>query len=40
MSKLNTEVYGKTIGIEGRNGFEFYRHVVKAVDEIQEIPSS
>ena len=29
-------MHGKTIGIEGRNGFELYRQVVKAVDEILE----
>ena len=34
LNKLNVELYSKTLGIEGRNGFELYRHVVRAVDEI------
>ena len=25
LSKLNSELHGKTFGIEGRNGFELYR---------------
>ena len=36
ISKLNTELHGKTIGIEARNGLELYRQVVKAVDDIPE----
>ena len=36
MSKLNTELHGNTLGIEGRNGFELYRQIVRAVDEIPE----
>ena len=36
LSKLNTELHGKSISIEGRNGFELYRQVVRAVDDIPE----
>ena len=36
LSKLNTELRGKTFGIEGRNGFGLYRQVVRAIDEIPE----
>ena len=36
LNKLNVELYSKTLGIEGRNGFELYRQVVRAVDEIPE----
>ena len=36
LSSLYTELHGKTIGIEGRNGFELYRQVVKVADEILE----
>ena len=36
LSKLNTELHGKTIGIEGWNGFELYRQVVQAIDKIPE----
>ena len=36
LSKLNTELHGKTLGIEGRNGFELYRQIVRAVDEIPQ----
>ena len=35
-SNLNAELYSKTLSIEGRNGFELYRQVVRAVDEIPE----
>ena len=36
LNKLNVELYSKTLGIDGRNGFELYRQVVRAVDEIPE----
>ena len=36
LSKLNAELYSKTLSIEGRNGFELYRQVVRAVDEMPE----
>ena len=36
VSKLNTELHGKTKGIEARNGLELYRQVVQAVDDIPE----
>ena len=36
LSKLNTELHGKTLGIEGRSGFELHRQTVRAVDEIPE----
>ena len=36
LSKLNTELHGKTLEIEGRNGFELYRQIVPAVDGIPE----
>ena len=32
LSKLNTELHGKMLGIEGRNGFELYRQIVRAVE--------
>ena len=35
-NKLNTELHGKTLGIEGRNGLELYRQVAQAVDQIPE----
>ena len=36
LSRLNAELYSKTLSIEGKNGFELYRQVVRAVDEIPE----
>ena len=36
LNKLNVNLYSKTLGIEGRNGFELYRQVVRSVDEIPE----
>ena len=36
LGRLNAELYSKTLSIEGRNGFELYRQVVRAVDEIPE----
>ena len=34
LSRMNTELHGKTIGIEGRNGLDLYRQVVQALDDI------
>ena len=36
LGRLNADLYSKTLSIEGRNGFELYRQVVRAVDEIPE----
>ena len=36
LSRLNTELHGKTLGIEGRNGFKLHGQVVRAVDEIPD----
>ena len=36
LSKLNTDLHGKTIGIEDRNGLELYRQVVQSVDQIPD----
>ena len=36
LGRLNAELYSKTLSIENRNGFELYRQVVRAVDEIPE----
>ena len=36
MTKLNTDLHGKTIGIEGRNGLELYRQIVHSDDQILE----
>ena len=36
LGRLNAELYSKTLSIEGRNGFELYRQVVRAADEIPE----
>ena len=36
LGRLNAELYSKTLSIDGRNGFEQYRQVVRAVDEIHE----
>ena len=36
LSKLNTELNGKTHRIEGRNGLELYRQISRAVDEIPD----
>ena len=36
LSKLNTELHGKSISIAGRNGFELFRQVVRAVDDIPD----
>ena len=32
--KLNTELHGKTIGIDDRNGFELYRLINESVDAL------
>ena len=32
LTKLNKDLHGKTIGIEGRNGLELYRQIVQSVD--------
>lgn len=36
LSKLNTELHGKSVPIESRNGFELYRTIVKHMDDIPE----
>ena len=36
LSKLNTELHGKSISIDGRNGFELLRQVIRTVDDIPE----
>ena len=36
LSKLNTELHGKMLGIEKRNGFELDRQIVRAVSEIPD----
>ena len=36
LAKVNTDLYGKSIGIENKNGFELYRLIVKAADDIPE----
>ena len=36
LTKLNTDLHGKIIGIEGRNGLELYRQIVQSVDQIPE----
>ena len=36
LSKLNTELHGKSISIDGRNGFELFRQAVRTVYDIPE----
>ena len=36
LPKLNTDLYGRSVGIEQRNGIELYRIIVKAIDELPE----
>ena len=36
VSKLNTELHGKTINIENKNGFEMYRQICNIVDALPE----
>ena len=36
MGKLNVDLYNRSVSIEHRNGFELYRLIVKAIDEIPE----
>ena len=36
LGKLNTELHGKTIGIEGKNGLEMYRQICKIIDAVPE----
>ena len=36
VSKLNTNLLDKTVGIEHRNGFELYRQICKIVDAVPE----
>ena len=36
LGKLNTDLHGKSVGIEDRNGLELYRLVVKSIDDIPE----
>ena len=40
LSKLNTELHGKSISIEGRNGFELFRQIVRAATTSRRMPSS
>ena len=35
-NKINTELHGRTIGIEDRNGLELYRQIVQSVDAIPD----
>ena len=34
LGKLNTELHSKTVGVEGKNGFEVYRQICNIVDAI------
>ena len=36
LPKLNTHLYGRSVSIEHHNGFELYRIIVKAIDELPE----
>ena len=36
LSKWNNDLYGKTIGIEYRNGVELYRQIVQSIDQIPD----
>ena len=36
LSKLNTELHTKTIGVEDKNGLEVYRLICNTVDEVPE----
>ena len=36
MGKPNVDLYNRSVSIEHRNGFELYRLIVKAIDEIPE----
>ena len=36
MFKLNTDLHGKTIGIEDRNGLELYRQILQSIDQIPD----
>ena len=36
LGKLNTELHGKKIGIEGKNGLEMYRQPCNIIDAVPE----
>ena len=36
LSKLSTELHGKTIGIEGKNGLEMYRQICNIIGAVPE----
>ena len=36
LTRLNTHLHGKSIGIEGCNGLELYRQIVQSVDQSPE----
>jgi hypothetical protein len=36
LGKLNAELHGKTIGIEGKNGLEMYRQICNIIDAVPE----